>query len=87
MNPYYMKIVYRTNLGVIAYLALAWIVGRLSWPLVGAVFIYWLLLPFALVWARPQHSARPFWGRIIATSALIAIAALAAALTMDFFAG
>jgi hypothetical protein len=75
MNPYYMKVVFRTNLIVLAYLALAWIVGRLSWPLAGAVFVYWLLLPFAIVWSWPEDSPNPRWGPTAFTAIMIAVSA------------
>jgi ABC-type transport system involved in cytochrome bd biosynthesis fused ATPase/permease subunit len=75
VNPYYMKVIFRTNLIVLAYLALAWIVGRLSWPLAGVVFIYWLLLPFAIVWSWPEDSPNPRWGRTAFTAIMIAVTA------------
>jgi hypothetical protein len=74
MSPYHMKIVYRTNLCVISYLALAWFLGRLSWPLVGMVFTYWLLLPFVVVWAWPENRADPLWGRAIVSAIFVSIA-------------
>jgi hypothetical protein len=70
-----MKIVYRTNLIVIAYLIIAWFVGRLSWPLFGGVLVYWFLLPFAVVWSRPEHRQTPLWGRTIVSAFFVAIAA------------
>jgi hypothetical protein len=78
MSPYHMKIVYRTNLCVVAYLVLAWFLGRLSWPLAGYVFVYWLLLPFAVVWAWPEDRATPLWGRTIASSIFVSVASAVA---------
>jgi hypothetical protein len=65
LNPYYAKIVFHNNLVTISCLALAWYVGRLSWPLAGMTFVVWLLLPFAIVWSWPEHSEAPIWGRTI----------------------
>ena len=78
MSPYYSKIVFRTNLIIIAYLAAAWYVGRLSWPLAGMAFVYWLLLPFAVVWSWPEHRATPLWGRtVVGAIGCIGLAAVA----------
>jgi hypothetical protein len=74
MSPYRLKIVYRTNVCVIAYLALAWFLGRLSWPLAGFVFMYWLLLPFAVVWSWPEDRATPLWGRTFISAMLVGAA-------------
>jgi len=60
MSPYHMKIVYRTNIGVVIYLGLAWVFGRLSWPLVGFTFVFWLLLPFSVVWSWPEKKHGPY---------------------------
>jgi hypothetical protein len=77
-SHYYAKVVIRATVIAIAYLAAAWYVGRLSWPLVAMVFVYWLLLPFAVVWSWPEHSAQPLWGRsIIGAVGCIALACLA----------
>jgi len=65
VSPYHSKVVFRTNLITIAYLVAAWYLGRLSWPLAGMVFVAWLLLPFAVVWAWPEHSLNPRWGRTL----------------------
>ena len=60
------------------YLALAWYVGRLSWPLAGMAFVYWLVLPFAVVWSWPEHSEAPLFGRtVVGTIGSIGLAALA----------
>jgi len=78
MSPYHAKVVYRTNLSVIAYLVLAWFFGRLSWPLAGGVFIYWLVLPFAVVWAWPEDCAAPIWGRTFVSAILVSVTAAVA---------
>jgi hypothetical protein len=75
MSPYHMKIVFWTNVSVLIYLALAWYVGRLSWPLVGGVCVYWLVLPFAIVWSWPENSAQPLWGRTIIGATLVSLVA------------
>jgi hypothetical protein len=67
MSPYYMKIAYRTNIGVVIYLALAWVFGRLSWPLVGFAFVFWLLLPFSVIWSWPENRD-PVWWRVLSLS-------------------
>jgi hypothetical protein len=82
MSPYYAKIVYRTNLCVIAYIALAWSLDRLSWPLAGGIFVYWLILPFAIVWSWPEHSERPLWGRTIFGALLTSLAAAIAIIVL-----
>ncbi len=65
MSRYRMKVVYRTTLGVTAYLVLAWFADRLSWPVAAGAFIYWLLVPYAVMWAWPEDDTGPFWGRAI----------------------
>jgi hypothetical protein len=36
-----------------------------AWPLAGGVFVFWLLLPFAVVWSWPEKRSAPLWGRTI----------------------
>jgi hypothetical protein len=75
---YRMKIVYITNLCAIGYVALAWIVGRLTWPLAGFVFVFWLLLPFVVQWSWPEGSEQPLWGRTIVGAIMISLASAGA---------
>jgi len=84
MSPYHMKIVYRTNIGVVIYLGLAWVFGRLSWPLVGFTFVFWLLLPFSVVWSWPEKNMDPIWWRVPIAAAVVTSAACLAFYGLDF---
>ena len=44
----------------------------------GMAFVYWLVLPFAVVWSWPEHSEAPLFGRtVVGTIGSIGLAALA----------
>ena len=73
-SPYLGRVVFRTNVIVLLYLVAAWFLDRLSWPLAGGVFVYWLLLPFVVVWSWPANSKGPVWRRTIIAAPAVALA-------------
>ena len=75
MSDYPFKVSYRVGFGAILYLLAAWLFGHLSWPLVGQVFVYALLLPFAIVWSWPEDRAAPIWVRTLVSAVLVSVAA------------
>lgn len=75
MSSYRKRVVVRVTIIVALYLLEAFIVGRFSWPLAGAALVYWLILPFAVIWSWPEDKKAPLWGRTIIVSTMVAISA------------
>jgi hypothetical protein len=71
-----VNIIYFTNILVLGILLLGWIVGLLSWAFGAALFVFWLLTPFALFWSRPIPGNAHLERAIVGASAVTIINAV-----------